>query len=280
MPSLYTIRRIRLPVQHPVTLTSGQHYLFLLIASGSCRVPLNGMEHLCSGSDMLLLKPGAEQQLSTIGLDAACSLLGLEVSPDALRQYSDADCNLAEKYRFVPYHTALVRGEASTVITLKNLITRLRKLPEEELQLGLTIYENNLLSIFLVLFLRECALSDQVRRQNRSRHLLIDDVFLFIRDHLTEDLSIPRLEQEFYVSGEYLTRRFRATAGISVHAYIIKSRIDLSKKLLLQGMPIKEVYNRCGFGSYNHFFKVFKKECGMTPKEYYHRMSDIIHGGA
>lgn len=277
--SLYQIRRITLSSQRQLTLSSGAGYLFLLITGGNCRVSLGGIEYLCSGSDMLLLKPEVEQTISTLGLNFPCALWAMEVSPEALTRYSDDSCDLAEKYRFVPYQTALVRGEATTVITLKNLITRLRKLPGEELRLGLSIYENNLLSTFLVLFLRECALSDQVRRQNRANHLLIDDVFLFIRDHLTEDLSIPRLEQEFYVSGEHLTRRFRAAAGISIHAYITKSRIDLSKKLLLQGMPVKEVYNRCGFGSYNHFFKAFRKECGMTPKDYYRRMSDVVHGG-
>lgn len=277
--SLYHIRRITLSAQRQLTFSSEGNYLFLLITGGNCHVPMGGSEHLCSGSDMLLLKPGAEQMVSTMGLGSPCALWALEVSPDALTRYSDEECDLAEKYRFVPYQTALVRGEATTVLTLKNLITRLRKLPEEELRLGLSIYENNLLSTFLVLFLRECALSDQVRRQNRANRLLIDDVFLFIRDHLTEDLSISRLEQEFYVSGEHLTRRFRAAAGISVHAYITKSRIDLSKKLILQGMPVKEVYNRCGFGSYNHFFKAFRKECGMTPKDYYRRMSDVVHGG-
>ena len=278
MAGLYSIRRITLPSGREITVSSGQDYLFLLITGGSCRIPLSGTSHLCSGSDLLLVKPGVEQVISAQGLASPCALWALTVNPAALERFSDEDCDLVEKYRFVPYQTALVRARAGTVITLKNLVTQLRSLPAEELRLGLSIYENNLLSSFLVLFLRECALSDQVRLKSRAQRLLIDDVILFIRDHLTEDLSIPRLEQEFYVSGEHLTRRFRAAAGISIHGYITRSRIELSKRLLLQGMPVKDVYSRCGFGSYNHFFKAFRRECAMTPKEYYRRMSDVIHG--
>ena len=35
------------------------------------------------------------------------------------------------------------------------------------------------------------------------------------------------------------------------------------------GLPITEVYKTSGFGGYNHFFRAFKKEYGMTPKEYF-----------
>ena len=38
--------------------------------------------------------------------------------------------------------------------------------------------------------------------------------------------------------------------------------------------PIKEVYALGGFGGYNHFFRAFKKEYGMTPKEYYESLTE------
>ena len=37
-------------------------------------------------------------------------------------------------------------------------------------------------------------------------------------------------------------------------------------------MPIKEVYHHCGFGDYSNFFKVFKREYGLTPKQYYNQV--------
>ncbi|HHX62863.1 MAG TPA: helix-turn-helix transcriptional regulator [Epulopiscium sp.] len=49
----------------------------------------------------------------------------------------------------------------------------------------------------------------------------------------------------------------------------ITAKLDLCKQLILQGKPIIEVYKLCGFGGYNHLFRAFKKEFGITPKEYY-----------
>ena len=41
---------------------------------------------------------------------------------------------------------------------------------------------------------------------------------------------------------------------------------------------ITEVYKTSGFGGYNHFFRAFKKEYGMTPKEYFHTTRQDAQG--
>lgn len=278
MEPQYTIQSCTIRPQGRRTFRAGGGYLMLLLTAGSCRAAPNGAPHLCTGADMLLLKPHTSLTVDTMALHDACALLALWVEPGTLALFSDESCDLAEKYAFVPYGAAIIHSEISTVLLLKNLLTRLAR-PEEEggLTLGLSIYRRNLLSTFLVVFLRACAQSDQVRRRRRKKDALVNELFLFIREHLAEDLSLPRLEKEFYVSGAHLSRTFRQAAGIGLHAYITKSRIDLSKKYILQGCPIQEVFGRCGFGSYNHFFKAFKQECGMTPRAYYRQMSDIIH---
>lgn len=275
--ALYAISSLSLHPGRRRILSAGDSYLFLLISRGRCSVTLDARRHVCDASDMLLLKPGVTQTLSGEGQSAPCLITALSVQPETLSRFSDAQCDLPEKYRFVPYQAAIVHGEVNAVVLLKNIVSRLGHLEQEELQLGLSIYESSLLSAFLVLFLRACAQSDQVRRARRRKRLLIDDVFRYLREHLTEDLSLATLEREFHVSGEYLTKRFKASTGLSIHAYVVQSRIDLSKKNILEGVPINEVYALCGFGSYNHFFKAFKAACGVSPKTYYRQQTDIVH---
>ena len=255
---------------------SGRSYLMILLTNGSGYVVIGDIKYACTTTEMILLKPRTAQTLFPAGPYGSCAFWTVRVSPEALDFYSDDTCDLVEKYSFVPYQTAIIHGGVHAVTTLKSLLSRLSALGQEEQKLGLSLYQNSLLSLFLILFLRACAQSDQVRRKQKAKNLPMDDVFRFIHGHLAEDLSLQRLEKEFYVSGEHISRMFKKAAGISLHAYITKSRIDLSKKYILQGDPIKEVFSRCGFGSYNHFFKAFKKECGMTPKEYFGQASDII----
>ncbi|MDD6032164.1 MAG: AraC family transcriptional regulator [Oscillospiraceae bacterium] len=269
MEKQYSIQSCTIGPEERRTFRAGGDYLMLLPMDGSCQALLEEGETLCTTTDMLLLQPRRTLTLWAGGLHHPCTLTLLRVPPETLRLCSDETCDLSEKYAFIPFGAAVIRSEIGTVTLLKNLLARLSSIEREELQLGLSIYESSLLSVFLVVFLRVCVQGDRVHRRQRKKELLTDDVSHFIRENLTGDLSLQRLEKEFYVSGEHLSRVFRKSAGISLHAYILRSRIDLSKKYILQGMPIKDVAVRCGFGSYNHFFKAFKKECGMTPKAYY-----------
>ena len=81
--------------------------------------------------------------------------------------------------------------------------------------------------------------------------------------------QLERLEKEFFVSREHIAREFKRQTGQTVHRYIVKARLDRCCTLIEQGLPITEVYKTSGFGGYNHFFRAFKKEYGMTPKEYF-----------
>lgn len=121
----------------------------------------------------------------------------------------------------------------------------------------------------LVLFIRSCIEADKVHRSHNRKNLLMDDIFRYIHQHLTEDLTLEQLEKEFFISRYHICREFKRTTGQTPHAYIVKARLDLCRKYIEQGKPIREVYTLGGFGGYNHFFRAFKKEYNMTPGEYY-----------
>ena len=120
--------------------------------------------------------------------------------------------------------------------------------------------------MFVVLALRACIHAEFHTASVSRHHLMLDEVFLFIQAHLTEELTLDRLEKEFFVSREHIAREFKRQTGQTVHRYIVKARLDRCCTLIEQGLPITEVYKTSGFGGYNHFFRAFKKEYGMTPQ--------------
>lgn len=246
----------------------GGRYLILLVTGGSCQLSANDRKWLCRSPDMILLKPGQTQTFLAAAPKSSCSLLCAAVPVETLTALSDHTCDLAESFRFAPYDTSVIRAEATASMMIQNILTKLNSLREEEIALGIELYEKSLLTTFLVLFLRTCVRSDQVHQSHQRKVLIIDDVFEYISRHLTDDLSLKTLEKEFFVSGEHISREFKKSTGLTLHSYITRSRIDLSKKYLLSGISVRDVCQLCGFCSYNHFFKAFKKECGMTPMAY------------
>ncbi len=56
-------------------------------------------------------------------------------------------------------------------------------------------------------------------------HLMLDEVFLFIQAHLTEELTLERLERSSSSPGSICPGIQRQT-GQTVHRYIVKARLD------------------------------------------------------
>ncbi|MGL6108299.1 helix-turn-helix transcriptional regulator [Romboutsia sp.] len=97
-------------------------------------------------------------------------------------------------------------------------------------------------------------------------------MFLFINSHLTENITLDRLEKEFFVSKFHISREFKKHTGLTVHNYITKAKLNLCKKLIEEGKSISGICQICSLGGYNNLFRVFKKEFGITPKEYYNEV--------
>lgn len=93
-------------------------------------------------------------------------------------------------------------------------------------------------------------------------------VLSYIHRHIAEPLSIESISAAFSVSAGHLCRVFRKEAGCSVAKYISACRIALAKQSLAQGMRVQEAQQRCGFGDYSHFIRVFGQTVGVSPKQY------------
>lgn len=72
-----------------------------------------------------------------------------------------------------------------------------------------------------------------------------------------------------YLHPNYLTRMFKKETGMTLMDYISKRRIENAKELLGQsGFKVYEVAEHVGYESIAHFNRIFKRETGMSPKEY------------
>ena len=101
---------------------------------------------------------------------------------------------------------------------------------------------------------------------------LYQSLIEYIDAHLSEDLSLERLAERFFVSRFYLSHMFQEKTGISLHRYIVKKRTALSRTALLGGSSVTEAFETSGFGEYTSFYRAFLKEYGVSPgryKEYY-----------
>lgn len=93
-------------------------------------------------------------------------------------------------------------------------------------------------------------------------------VLVYINGHYAEDLPLDELAKRFFVSKYHLSREFKRLFGTSVHRYQIQKRLAVARQMMLEGTSISETYQRCGFGDYSSFYRAFKAEYQISPKEF------------
>lgn len=97
---------------------------------------------------------------------------------------------------------------------------------------------------------------------------LYQNLLGYIDTHLEENLTLDHLAVVFFVSKYYISHVFKNNMGIPIHQYILKKRLYACKDAIASHMSITEAYLMFGFGDYSSFYRAFKKEFGISPKEF------------
>ena len=113
-----------------------------------------------------------------------------------------------------------------------------------------------------------------VRLQSRKEryHPATRRCMVYIREHLSEDLSLDHLGEQTGHSALHLLRLFRRDTGQTPHDYTQSLRMAHARKLLAESdQTIQAIALACGYSSESYFQAFFKRFNNMTPGEYRRR---------
>lgn len=95
------------------------------------------------------------------------------------------------------------------------------------------------------------------------------EIARYLEANYDRELTLQDIAGHFYLSREYISRRFKQEFGENLSDFLARIRIEKAKLLLgNSGLKIAEVAERVGFADEKYFSKVFKKIAGVSPNQY------------
>ncbi|UWP58561.1 AraC family transcriptional regulator [Ruminococcus gauvreauii] len=109
----------------------------------------------------------------------------------------------------------------------------------------------------------------QPNTEHSKEDPLLKDIKQYIDENYSEDLTLQKISDQFFISPSYLSHLFKRKLGYSPIHYIVRRRIGEAQSLLIMSQKsITEIASMVGFDNLSHFNVQFKKYVGLSPLSY------------
>ena len=254
-----------------VSLHHHDFYECYLFISGDVTYFIEGKRYSLEPGDIILIDSKELHQAVINSKNVVYERIVLWISKPFLSKISNKETDLTLCFES-EMKKNVIRTDFETQKNIRLLLNKIIDLQQYKgigYELLYTAYITELM-VYIndVAFVKDAATKIDIKKSN-----LIDSIIDYINDHIEEEITVDELSEQFYLSKFHLSREFKKHTGTTIHRYIVKKKLILAKELILQQMSVMDVYKQCGFGDYSNFFRAFKNEYGVTPKQFYELMS-------
>ena len=240
-------------------------YLFL---SGNVNYTVESRNYRLTEGDILLISPMELHQPMLTADGQKYERFVLWIDKAYLQQYNQLGFELDRCFDpKSPGYTNLIRPDNLSQQFLIFLLEQLMR-ESDSLEFASDLNAQAYLVQILITLNRLAQRQPKSMEMRDKSESVVSAVLNYINNHYNEDLSLDLLANKYFISKYHLSREFNRLVGTSVYRYIVQKRLVIAKQLMSEGVPSTTVYQQCGFGDYSNFYRAFKAEYQISPKEY------------
>ena len=257
-----------------VDVHSHNYYEFYFFLEGDVDIQIGNAMHPVRYGDIMLIPPGVSHRTIIKSLDSPYRRFVFWIS----REYCNHLLQSSPDYAYIMQYVEIEKRYIfhTDQILFNTVQSKLLRILEEmrskkfgrDAQISICIND-------LILSINRLAYEQNTPNRKNPEYLLYQQLTEYIEEHLEEDLSLETLAKKFFVSKYHIAHVFKDNIGMSIHQYITKKRLNLCKEAISGKMSITEAYHLFGFGDYSSFYRAFKKEYGISPKDYRDMQIDL-----
>lgn len=196
--------------------------------------------------------------------------MALSIKSEKIKETVDL---LNEKYAKIEQHDTwkidLDSFHLKNSLEVTNTIDRLVHVSQETHK-AKDLFANSMLNELLIRLMqtqaRAMIFDNYKKHETKNRFAFVVG---YIKEHITDKLSIEKLSDLACMSKPNFFRQFKREFGLTPVDYINQERIKIAKDLLIKtNFDLNDVCFKAGFATTNYFFIIFKKYVGTSPKMY------------
>lgn len=223
---------------------------FNLITSGSITITVEGTDYTLSAGSMVFFPQGLEY---TAVIPKKYSQISIEMEKSYRETWSKCfPESLPENFeiRHIPYISENNFYELRDIMLYNGEIEKAQA--------------KNIVERYILAFLFASKQNDYGFKEKFSN--------LIIESNPCK-LTLTQIADKMHYSKTHTERLMRKTFGCSVSEYLHKARLAAASELLIStDTSIAEIAEQTGFYDASHFSSAFKKETGISPREYRNKM--------
>ena len=245
-------------------------YRFLCFTGGRVDVLLGDKRYNCCAGDVLYLTPGEKYRLVPTDFDFSLYNVFFDFFPVTVEGRAGKDNTCI----FVPYHDSAlcspsvafedaamfdkggVFKDADCAHVFDSILTTDRADPYYD------FYAKNAI----------CSAVAQILQSERRKIQRVngtEQILTYINLNPEKDLSGDTLSLLFSYHKNHINYLVKNATGLTLSEYVRGVKISTAKMLLSEGeLSPSVVASELGYYDYSHFYKAFRDETGMSPKEY------------
>jgi len=266
--AIYEIFHYKDEYMNEVALHHHDFYEIYFFVSGNVNYNIESRNYLLTPGDILLISPMELHQPVFTQERHIYERYVLWIHKNFLEQLDQMGAGMSRCFDTTrPEHTNLIRPDGTKREYLSFLLGQLM-LESQSQEYASELGGLSLLTQILVLINRMAIYGEHPNEAKTASDSVVYRVLSYINEHYNEDLNLDFLANKFFISKYHLSREFNRLVGTSVYRYIIQKRLVMAKQMMSSGVSSTVVYQHCGFGDYSNFYRAFKAEYQISPKEF------------
>lgn len=249
----------------PVNLHSHNYYEIVYVLSNSGTQYLAGtMRYTLQRGDIVIIPPGVgHKPLFPTQLAEPYRRIVLWVSTEFTESVERL---LPENVAKFQDHMFLLRTAGTSYEYIGQLFHKGLKESREKKEFWQISLYGNTMQLLVECLRAFNAPGSQVLRNEKPE--LLDNVVSYIETHLQEKITLTDTASRFYVSESTIGQTFQKKMHVSFYHYVTQRRLIAAKSMMAEESNLDTLSIKVGFSDYSSFYRAFKKEFGISPREY------------